>query len=478
MPRLAVRFLAVLCLLQAFSASAQDPRLSVLDPNFYLGIHPDLRAAFGANAAAAQKHWLDHGLREGRQPSANFQFQAYLARYPDLKRAFGNDFPATLNHWLQHGRREGRNPAPAGPFPQGALIRDPRTGTIYLIDRAGARRSIASPPVFEGCGLAWNMFQDLPGPQIDAVPQGAALGSAAQCQYVRNETAAPPPAAAAPQPAAAPSRIAALEAEMNKYRSPNWAFDTEVIARYSLALSCGAELELVKARGQPAPADPGKWNADCLERATQEYFKRFPFAKGTDFVKLWAEVVARNQQNSDAHGHCALQASYYARRGVLTEGQGNAYVDHCTRRSGRLYLIPEHLTAYLASFDSVLAPLGPHLDGRRQKGNEIWVRASTQYNPGPGIDLNSGVSAVRTGAEAYHQRAAHPEVISIVDKTRSNMVRNFAEQRGARVYVFFREDPRPKNPGVVDVSEQGRARFSDVKPEDALNLEIVRRLWQ
>ena len=90
-----------------------DPRLSVLDPEFYLKKYPDLASAFGGtNFEAAKSHWLQHGIGEGRQPSATFSIQAYLERYPDLAQAFGNNYSAALDHWLNRGRTEIRNPLP------------------------------------------------------------------------------------------------------------------------------------------------------------------------------------------------------------------------------------------------------------------------------------------------------------------------------------------------------------------------------
>lgn len=83
---------------------------------------------------AAQKHWLDVGIKEGRDSSPNFSIGGYLARYPELQKGFGNDYAAALDpifyanrypelkqalgykvplltsHWLQYGIKEGRQP--------------------------------------------------------------------------------------------------------------------------------------------------------------------------------------------------------------------------------------------------------------------------------------------------------------------------------------------------------------------------------
>jgi hypothetical protein len=89
----AVLLLFVLALFAGAGLAQTDPRLSVLDANWYLAKYPDLRTAFGNNVQAVQKHWLEFGIREGRQPAANFELQSYVARYPDLQRAYGKITP-------------------------------------------------------------------------------------------------------------------------------------------------------------------------------------------------------------------------------------------------------------------------------------------------------------------------------------------------------------------------------------------------
>lgn len=144
-------------------AQAQDRRLMVLDPQFYLSKYPDLLKAFGPNnVEAAKQHWLTYGIKEGRQSSFVFSLPAYQARYPgilwdrnirsyeavlnyyvnqgykdnldtsatdtpfdmpigfdpdfylkyypDLAKAIGANFGGLTRHWREHGSREGRLP--------------------------------------------------------------------------------------------------------------------------------------------------------------------------------------------------------------------------------------------------------------------------------------------------------------------------------------------------------------------------------
>ncbi|HWW70523.1 MAG TPA: hypothetical protein VN089_11330 [Duganella sp.] len=108
----------VVVLLQGASAYAQTDaqKLAVFDANFYLNKYPDLKAAFGNDAQAAQQHWLQNGLKEGRDASPAFSIGGYRARYPDLQRAFGYDYPALLRHWYDNGIKEKRDPRAAGTY--------------------------------------------------------------------------------------------------------------------------------------------------------------------------------------------------------------------------------------------------------------------------------------------------------------------------------------------------------------------------
>lgn len=114
-----------------------DPRQTVLDPTFYLNHHPDLKNALGTNHAAARNHWLQKGIREGRQSSAAFSIKDYVARYPDVQRAHGTNYAAALDHWLTTGKKERRDPRPASgstpPAPVVAVAPAPATDSFQRI---------------------------------------------------------------------------------------------------------------------------------------------------------------------------------------------------------------------------------------------------------------------------------------------------------------------------------------------------------
>jgi hypothetical protein len=82
-----------------------------LPPGFdglqYIASYPDLIAAFGANAAAGEAHYLAFGQSEGRSTD-DFDENQYLDNYGDLRSAFGNNGDAATQHLIQFSFGEGR----------------------------------------------------------------------------------------------------------------------------------------------------------------------------------------------------------------------------------------------------------------------------------------------------------------------------------------------------------------------------------
>ncbi|MDE7061874.1 MAG: hypothetical protein K2O73_01340 [Lachnospiraceae bacterium] len=80
----------------------------VFDEYYYVDRYPDLKAAFGSDSEAALAHFVQNGMREGRQASAAFDVYAYRARYKDLREAFGSDLQAYYQHYISNGKQERR----------------------------------------------------------------------------------------------------------------------------------------------------------------------------------------------------------------------------------------------------------------------------------------------------------------------------------------------------------------------------------
>ncbi len=80
---------------------------SVFDVSFYAAAYPDLKSC-GDSPVALLRHFLEKGMREGRQACEGFDPKVYRDRYPDLKQAFGKDLTSYYLHYLLQGRAEGR----------------------------------------------------------------------------------------------------------------------------------------------------------------------------------------------------------------------------------------------------------------------------------------------------------------------------------------------------------------------------------
>lgn len=80
----------------------------VYDANYYYNKYPDLQRVIGANKVALLKHFVENGMREGRQGCESFNVKYYKDKYADLQRAFGNDYVSYFKHYMNNGHKEGR----------------------------------------------------------------------------------------------------------------------------------------------------------------------------------------------------------------------------------------------------------------------------------------------------------------------------------------------------------------------------------
>lgn len=81
---------------------------SVYTYSYYKKKYADLRAAFGTDKAAYFRHFIEFGMKEGRQASSTFNVEKYKKRYEDLRNAFGNNLPEYYKHYCIYGKKEGR----------------------------------------------------------------------------------------------------------------------------------------------------------------------------------------------------------------------------------------------------------------------------------------------------------------------------------------------------------------------------------
>ncbi len=111
---LALLMVAAVFPLQAIAAVSIPASLKsvVFDATYYANKYADLKAAFGTNATSLYNHFVNNGIREGRQASPMFSVDYYLTKNGDLKAAFGSNRESAMNHFLSHGINEARVTAP------------------------------------------------------------------------------------------------------------------------------------------------------------------------------------------------------------------------------------------------------------------------------------------------------------------------------------------------------------------------------
>ena len=80
----------------------------VFDAAYYSSNNADLKAAFGTDANKLYNHFLNYGIKEGRQGNAVFDIKHYLSANADLKAAYGTDYVRGMKHYLNYGYKEQR----------------------------------------------------------------------------------------------------------------------------------------------------------------------------------------------------------------------------------------------------------------------------------------------------------------------------------------------------------------------------------
>lgn len=91
----------------------------VYDANAYYDKYEDLQKAIGLDEVGLLKHFVEFGMKEGREASPKFIVQDYKNNYEDLRGAFGNDLKKYYMHYIIFGHTEGRTAVGPVPEPEG-----------------------------------------------------------------------------------------------------------------------------------------------------------------------------------------------------------------------------------------------------------------------------------------------------------------------------------------------------------------------
>lgn len=80
----------------------------VFEPTYYSNKYSDLKKAFGTDTNKLFAHFINYGMKEGRQAISTFNVITYKNRYADLQKAFGNNLTSYYKHYIQYGYKEKR----------------------------------------------------------------------------------------------------------------------------------------------------------------------------------------------------------------------------------------------------------------------------------------------------------------------------------------------------------------------------------
>ncbi len=81
---------------------------SVYNYKEYMAYNADLASVYGDNQWKLFQHFVNSGMKEGRQGSSEFNLAAYKANNPDLVAIFGDDNAKYYEHYISSGKAEGR----------------------------------------------------------------------------------------------------------------------------------------------------------------------------------------------------------------------------------------------------------------------------------------------------------------------------------------------------------------------------------
>ena len=85
-----------------------DDYWAVYSYDYYIEHNPDVYAAYGDDEGAVFRHFIEYGMKEGRQSSPIFDISYYRGQYGDLAHEFGDDLARYFNHFMRSGMAEGR----------------------------------------------------------------------------------------------------------------------------------------------------------------------------------------------------------------------------------------------------------------------------------------------------------------------------------------------------------------------------------
>ena len=114
---------------------------AVYNFDFYINKYPDVKAVYGNNKAAVLWHFVNCGMKEGRQASLDFNLGFYKNRYADLRNAYGSNNKAYYIHYISFGKKEGRQAAEKQATPTATVNNTSLTTSANLTPIMGTSKT-------------------------------------------------------------------------------------------------------------------------------------------------------------------------------------------------------------------------------------------------------------------------------------------------------------------------------------------------
>lgn len=105
---LLITFIPLMKPIQAHAAD-YSAWISIFDPTYYASHYKDAKDYANGNVDLLWQHFIQVGIPNARQASAEFNVSIYIQNYPELQQMYGSDLMQYYIHYVQVGKAEGRN---------------------------------------------------------------------------------------------------------------------------------------------------------------------------------------------------------------------------------------------------------------------------------------------------------------------------------------------------------------------------------
>lgn len=111
---------------------------AVFDAEYYYNTYSDLRQTIGKDPAVLLEHFVNVGMKEGRNGNTSFNVKAYMLNNLDLLPVYGvKDLSSYYIHYITFGQKEGRSGVyREGAQPQAGVLSSYATSYDVTEDRA------------------------------------------------------------------------------------------------------------------------------------------------------------------------------------------------------------------------------------------------------------------------------------------------------------------------------------------------------